>query len=54
MVLELEYLAVVFACQKFDQYIFGKVVQVETDHKPLEISSRNPFWGPETSTEDIK
>ena len=28
---------IVFACQKFDQYIFGKQVQVETDHKPLEI-----------------
>ena len=35
--LELECLAIVFACQKFDQYIFGKHIQVETDHKPLEI-----------------
>ena len=35
--LELECLAIVFACQKFDQYIFGKHIRVETDHKPLEI-----------------
>ena len=26
-----------FACEKFDEYIFGRdVVRVETDHKPLE------------------
>ena len=30
-----ELLAIVFACEKFHQYIFGKRVQVETDHKPL-------------------
>ena len=35
--LELECLAVVFACQKFDQYIYGKRVTVETDHTPLEV-----------------
>lgn len=38
--LELECLAVVFACQKFDQYIYGKQVRVETDHKPLEIITK--------------
>jgi len=32
-----ELLAIVFACKKFDKYIFGcDVVHVETDHKPLE------------------
>jgi len=32
-----ELLAIVFACEKFDEYIFGRdVVHVETDHKPLE------------------
>ena len=36
MALELECLAIVFACQTFDQYIFGKHVRVETDHKPRE------------------
>ena len=38
--LELECLAVVFACQKFDQYIYGKQVRVETDHKPLEMITK--------------
>ena len=28
-------LAIVFACDKFNQFIYGKTVQVETDHKPL-------------------
>ena len=31
-----EFLAIVFACEKFDEYIFGRDVHVETDHKPLE------------------
>ena len=35
--IEKELLAIVFACEKFDEYIFGReVVHVETDHKPLE------------------
>ena len=35
--IEKELLAIVFACEKFDDYIFGRdVVHVETDHKPLE------------------
>lgn len=34
--IEKELLAIVFACQHFDAYIFGREhVQVETDHKPL-------------------
>ena len=29
--------AIVFACEKFDKYIFGRdVIHTETDHKPLE------------------
>ena len=35
--LEKELLAICFACQKFHQYIYGKQVTVQTDHKPLEI-----------------
>ena len=35
--IELECLAIVFACRKFDQYIYGKKTVVETDHKPLEV-----------------
>ena len=33
----LDVLAILFACEKFDKYIFGRdIVNVETDHKPLE------------------
>ena len=38
--LELECLVIVFACRKFDQYIYGKDVVVETDHKPLEVITK--------------
>ena len=38
--IELECLAIVFACRKFDQYIYGKRTKVETDHKPLEVITR--------------
>ena len=35
--IEKELLAIVFACDKFDKYIFGRdVIHVETNHKPLE------------------
>ena len=29
-------LAIVFACTKFHDYIYGKEVIIESDHKPLE------------------
>ena len=35
--LEKELLAVVFATNKFHQYIYGKEVDAQTDHKPLEV-----------------
>ena len=38
--LELECLAIVFACQRLDQYIYGKRVRIETDHKPLEMIAK--------------
>eukprot|EP00731_Ephydatia_muelleri_P034422 Em0059g7a len=38
--IELECLAIVFACRKFDQYIYGKKTRVETDHKPLEVITK--------------
>ena len=35
--IEKELLAIVFACEKFDAYIYGRdSVHVQTDHKPLE------------------
>ena len=33
--LEKELLAVVFALQRFDQYVYGRAVIVESDHQPL-------------------
>ena len=39
-----ELLAIVYACEKFDQYIFGKSdVVVESDHKPRETIFRKPI-----------
>jgi len=38
--MELECLAMVFACQRFDQYIYGRKVTVETDHQVLEIITK--------------
>ena len=35
--IEKELLAIVFACEKFDAYIYGRhCVRLQTDHKPLE------------------
>lgn len=36
-------MAIVFACDKFQQYIYGKRVLVESDHKPLETIFKKPF-----------
>ena len=41
--IEKECLAIVFACEKFEQYILGKEVSVKSDHKPLEIIFRKPL-----------
>lgn len=41
--LEKELLAVVFGCSKFDEYIVGRHVKVETDHKPLESITKKPL-----------
>ena len=35
--IEKECLAIVYACEKFNQHILGKSTKIETDHKPLEI-----------------
>ncbi|GFO20128.1 Pol polyprotein [Plakobranchus ocellatus] len=34
--IEKETLSVVFACEKFHQFIYGRTVKVENEHKPLE------------------
>ena len=41
--IEKELLAIVFACQKFHQYIYGFPTKVQSDHKPLESIVNKPF-----------
>ena len=41
--IEKELLAVVFGLEKFNQYVYGKCVDVESDHKPLEAISKKPL-----------
>lgn len=42
--IEKELLAIVFACERFHQYLFGKnKVIVESDHKPLESIFKKPM-----------
>ena len=42
--IEKELLAIVFACDRFEVYIFGRSdVNVETDHQPLEMITRKPL-----------
>ena len=42
--IEKELLAIVFACEKFDQHLYGREkVHVQSDHKPLEVISRKPL-----------
>ena len=42
--IEKELLAIVFACERFDVYIYGRdVVKVESDHQPLEMIMRKPL-----------
>lgn len=41
--IEKELLAVVFACERFHYYTFGRTVTVETDHKPLVAIQKKEF-----------
>ena len=40
---EQEMLAVVCGYQRFDQYIYGKKVTIQSDHKPLEAIMKKPM-----------
>ena len=42
--LEKESLAIAFGCTKFHQYVFGRRVRVESDHKPLQSIFRKPLY----------
>ena len=41
--IEKETLAIVFGCERFNQYLYGKAIEVETDHKPLEAIFSKPL-----------
>jgi transposase InsO family protein len=41
--IEKELLAVVFALERFNQYTYGKIIDVESDHKPLESILKKPL-----------
>jgi hypothetical protein len=41
--IEKEMLAIVYGCQRFSQFIWGRPVEIETDHKPLETIFKKPM-----------
>ncbi|XP_047037821.1 uncharacterized protein K02A2.6-like isoform X1 [Helicoverpa zea] len=41
--LEKEMLAIVYGCYKMHQYVYGRKVHVESDHKPLETLFKKPL-----------
>ncbi|KAL9953715.1 hypothetical protein ACROYT_G041171 [Oculina patagonica] len=41
--IEKETLAIVYGAQKFHQYLYGKQVTVQSDHKPLEVILNKPL-----------
>ena len=46
--IEKELLAIVYGCTKFHQYVYGKKVKVQTDHKPLEaLLKKQLFHAPQ-------
>ena len=42
--IENELLAIVFSCEKFDHFTFGRTVHVQSDHKPLESILKKPLY----------
>ena len=42
--IEKELLAIVYACEKFDVYVYGRTeVTIQSDHKPLECIFKKPL-----------
>ena len=41
--IEKELLAIVYACEKFNNYVYGREVTVQSDHKPLESIFSKPL-----------
>ena len=44
--IEKEMLAIICGCEKFDQFIYGHTIMVETDHKPLVSILQKPIHSP--------
>lgn len=42
--IEREMLAVIYGCEKFHHYIYGRSITIETDHKPLLAIHRKPVY----------
>ena len=40
---EKELLVIVHACEQFNQYLFGREIIIETDHKPLDAILKKPL-----------
>jgi len=36
-------LAILYGCERFKQYIYGKNINIESDHKPLETIFKKPL-----------
>ena len=43
--IEKELLSIVHGCTRFDQYVYGREVTIQTDHKPLELQLPRGFKG---------
>ena len=41
--IEKEFLAIVYGCEKFNQYIYGREIITQTDHKPFESIMKKPL-----------
>ena len=41
--IEKELLAVVFGCERFNHYVYGGPVEVDSDHKPLVPITKKPL-----------
>ena len=41
--IEKELLAIVFTCERFHQFVYGRKVTVQSDHKPLEATMTKPL-----------
>lgn len=52
--LEKEALAIQFGCEKFHQYVWGKQLTVESDHKPLQSIFQKPLHSSPTRLQKIR